>query len=50
MYILVLLALRVAATCGALWAKIAQNVKKPFLTVNVIDFEFFDFNVTIWVS
>ena len=32
-----------------LWARIAQNVKKPPLTVNVIDFEFFDFNVSIWV-
>ena len=30
---------------GALWAKIAQNVKKPPLTVNVIDFDFFGFNV-----
>jgi hypothetical protein len=30
-----------------LWAKIAQNVKKPSLTVNVIDFEFFGFNVSI---
>ena len=30
---------------GALWARIAQNVKKPPLTVqvNVIDFEFFLF-------
>ena len=34
---------------GALWARIAQNVKKLPLTVNVIDFEFFDFNVSIWV-
>ena len=34
---------------GALWARIAQNVKKPPLTVNVIDFEFFGFNVSIWV-
>ena len=33
----------------ALWARIAQNVKKPPLTVNVIDFEFFGFNVAIWV-
>ena len=34
-----------------LWARIAQNVKKPPLTlsVNVIDFEFFGFNVAIWV-
>ena len=34
---------------GALWAKIAQNVKKPPLTVNVIDFDFFGFNVSILV-
>ena len=34
---------------GALWARIAQNVKKPPLTVNVVDFEFFGFNVSIWV-
>ena len=34
---------------GALWARIAQNVKKPPLTVNVTDFEFFGFNVFIWV-
>ena len=33
----------------ALWASIAQNVKKPPLTVNVIDFDFFGFNVSIWV-
>ena len=33
---------------GALWARIAQNVKKPPLTVNVIDFEFFGFDVSIW--
>ena len=26
---------------GALWARIAQNVKKLTLRVNVIDFEFF---------
>ena len=26
---------------GPLWAKIAQNIKKTPLTVNVIDFEFF---------
>ena len=32
-----------------LWAKIAQNVKKPSLTVNVIDFDFFGFNVSMWV-
>jgi hypothetical protein len=30
------------------WARIAQNVKKPPLTVNVIDFEFFGFNVSYW--
>ena len=30
-----------------LWARIAQNVKKPPLTVNVINFEFFGFNVSI---
>ena len=34
---------------GTLWARIAQNVKKPPLTVNVINFEFFGFNVSIWV-
>ena len=34
---------------AALWARIAQNVKKPPLTVNVIDFEFFGFNVSICV-
>ena len=34
---------------AALWARIAKNVKKPPLTVNVIDFEFFGFNVSIWV-
>ena len=34
---------------AALWARIAQNVKKPPLKVNVIDFEFFGFNVPIWV-
>ena len=34
---------------AALWARIAQNVKKPSLTVNVIDLEFFGFNVSIWV-
>ena len=32
---------------GALWARIAQNVKKPPLRVNVIDFELSDFNVSI---
>ena len=32
---------------GTLWARIAENVKKPSLTVNVIDFEFFGFNVSI---
>ena len=30
---------------AALWARIVQNVKKPSLTVNVIDFDFFGFNV-----
>ena len=34
---------------GALWARIAQNVKKPSLTVNVINFEFFGFKMSIWV-
>ena len=34
---------------AALWARIAQNVKKPTLTVNVIDFDFFGINVSIWV-
>ena len=34
---------------ATLWARIAQNVKKPSLTENVIDFEFFGFNVSIWV-
>ena len=34
---------------GTLWARISQNVKKPPLTVNVINFEFFGFNVSIWV-
>jgi hypothetical protein len=29
---------------------IAQNVKKPPVTVSVIDFEFFGFNESIWVS
>ena len=33
----------------ALWARIAQNVKKLPLTVNVIDFEFFVLNVPEWV-
>ena len=33
---------------GALWARIAQNVKKPPLTVNVIDFDLFGFNVSIF--
>ena len=32
---------------GVLWARITQNVKKHPLTVNVIDFEFFGFNVSI---
>ena len=35
---------------GTLWARIVQNVKKPPLRVNVINFEVFDFNVSIWVS
>ena len=30
-----------AAAGGALWARIAQNVKKPPLNVNAIDFDFF---------
>ena len=34
---------------ATLWAKIAQNVKKPPLAVNVIDFAFFGFNVSMWV-
>ena len=37
-----------------LWTRIAQNVKKPSLTVNVINFRFFCHNVStnlsIWVS
>ena len=33
---------------AALWARIAQNVKKPSLTVNIIHFGFFCFNVFIW--
>ena len=37
------------AQWGTLWARVVQNVKKPPLTVNVIDFEFFGFNVSIWV-
>ena len=32
-----------------LWARIAQNVKKPPLIVNVIDFDSFGFNVSMWV-
>ena len=36
-------------TPATLWARIAQYVKKPPLTVNVIDFEFFGFNVSICV-
>jgi hypothetical protein len=35
--------------CGALRARITQNVKKPSHPVNVIDFEFFGFNVSICV-
>ena len=38
-----------SAGSAALWARIAQIVKKPPLIVNVIHFEFFDFNVSIWV-
>ena len=34
---------------GTLWARIAKNVKKPPLTVNVINFEFFGFSVSTWV-
>ena len=34
---------------ATLWARIAKNVKKPPLTVNVIDFDFLGFNVSIWV-
>ena len=34
---------------AALWARIAQNVKKTSRTVNVIEFECFDFNIPIWV-
>ena len=37
----------IAGWHGTLWARIAQNVKKPPLTVNVVDFEFFGFNVSI---
>ena len=36
-------------TTATIWARIAQNVKKPSFSVNVIDFEFFVFNVSIWV-
>ena len=32
-----------------LWARIARNVKKPPLTVNVIDFDFFGFNGSLRV-
>ena len=32
---------------STLWARIAQNVKKPPLSMNVIDFEFFGLNVSI---
>jgi hypothetical protein len=34
---------------ATLWTRIAQDVKKPPLTVNVTNFESFDFNVSIWV-
>ena len=34
---------------STLWARIAQNVKKPPLSMNIIDFEFFGLNVSIWV-
>ena len=34
---------------GTLWARIAQNVKKPSRTLNVIEFECFGFNMPIWV-
>ena len=33
----------------ALWVRIAQNVKKPPLSLNVIDFEFSGFNVSVGV-
>ena len=36
-------------TMAPLRSRIAQNVKKPPLTVNSIDFEFFGFNVSIWI-
>ena len=32
-----------------LWARIAQNVKKSSQTEHFLDFEFFGFNVSIWV-
>ena len=32
---------------ATLWARIPQNVKKSSLTVNVMDLEFFGFNVSI---
>ena len=34
---------------GTQWARPAQNVKKPPHTKNIINFEFFDVNVSIWV-
>ena len=34
---------------GAPWARFTQNVKKPPLTVNIIGFDFFGFNISIWV-
>ena len=34
---------------AALWVRIVQNVKKLSLSVNVINFEFFCFYVSIWV-
>ena len=39
----------IATNSQALWARITQNVKKPSLTVNLINFEFFGFNVSIWI-
>ena len=37
------LLIEASSSGGALWARIAQNVKKPSLTVNDIDFEFLGF-------
>ena len=34
---------------AALWARIAQNVKKSPLTVNVINFESFGLKLSVWV-